>query len=314
MDQQLGLARPRSPRPQGWIRLRRVTLRFFIALVAVYIIGSAVGEWSTLHPLRYGDGPAPSKYGMAYQTVTFSNADGLTLRGWWIPGSAARTVVMIHGWTSSRAEPMSKATYLHAAGYNLLVFDLRGHGTSDGSYTTMGFAEPVDIRAAVSFALRQEPTAPVALVGYSMGGALAVEAAARDPRVVGVVDDSGYGSLVDVIGNRFAGLTRLPAALDFLMLAIQRADLHFDASSVRPASDAARLHRPLLTIIGTADTMVTPAQARRVYDAAAGPKELLMVPGAAHVAGYDRDRPTYTRTVLAFLNMAFEGRQRSPNR
>lgn len=238
---------------------------------------------------------------MAYEDVSFRDSAGLLLRGWWVPATGNRTVVMIHGWTSSRAETTSKSVYLHAAGYNLLLFDLRGHGTSDGSYTTMGFAEPADISSAVSFARQRAPTAPIALLGYSMGGALAVEAGARNPDVAAVIEDSGYGSLSAVIATRFSQVTRLPSFLDAGMLAIERLDLGFEAGAVRPAGDATHLHKPLLAIIGTADTMVPPAQGESIYRAAAGPRQLLLIPGAGHVGGFLKDPALYQRTVLSFL-------------
>jgi uncharacterized protein len=276
-------------------------LRALGLLLALWLAASWTGERVTLHPRHWGDGPAPSERGWAYRDVSFPDPAGLTLRGWWIPGTTHRTVVMVHGWTSSREEPMSRAGYLHDAGYNLLLFDLRGHGTSDGSYTTLGWAEPDDVLAAVRFAHGQDP-GPVALLGYSMGASASVEAAARGADVAAVVEDSGFASLLDVVRPAFTRTTRLPAdPFADPLLAIGAADLGFDAARVRPVDDAARLNRPLLAIVGTADTMVPPEQGYAIFRAAPGPKRLLVVPGAGHVQGYARDPALYGRTVLDFL-------------
>jgi uncharacterized protein len=276
-------------------------LRVLGLLLAIWLGASWTGERVTLHPRHWDDGPAPSAFGWAYQDVRFADAAGLTLRGWWIPGTGHRTVVMVHGWTSSRREPMSRAGYLHDAGYNLLVFDLRGHGTSDGGYTTLGWAEPDDVQAAVRFAHVQDP-GPVALLGYSMGASAAVEAAARGANVAAVVEDSGFASLLDVVRGAFTRTTRLPPdPFAGPLLAIGAADLGFDAARVRPVDDAGRLTLPLLVIVGTADTMVPPAQGYALFRAAHGPKELLVVPGAGHVQGYARAPALYSRTVLDFL-------------
>jgi uncharacterized protein len=166
-------------------------------LMAIWVGASFVAERVTLHPLHWRVGPTPAQLGHTYREVAFRDRAGLTLRGWWIPGTKHETVVMVHGWTSSRAEPMSKAGYLLDAGYNVLVFDLRGHGLSDGDYTTLGLTEPDDVATAVAFARSRDP-GPIALLGYSMGGALAVETGARDADVAAVIEDSGYGSLDDV--------------------------------------------------------------------------------------------------------------------
>jgi len=275
--------------------------------VALYAAVSVFGEWSTFHPARWGDGPSPAALGMAYRDVAFKDRAGLTLRGWWIPGTANRTIVMVHGWTSSRRETTAKAAYLHAAGYNILVFDLRGHGTSAGTYTTMGYYEPDDVRAAIDLARAQAPGSPVALLGYSMGASLAIETGARDANVVAVVEDSGYDTLSNVISARFQQVTKLPGALAAGMLGLAQLDLRVNLAQVRPIADIAHLDKPLLAIVGTRDTMVPPAEGYRLYDAAPGPKQLLVIPGAGHVAGYATAPALYKQTVLAFLARAFSG-------
>lgn len=200
---------------------------------------------------------------------------------------------------------MSKAAYLHGAGYNLLVFDLRGHGASDGGYTTLGWTEPDDVRAAVRFALTQDPS-PVALIGYSMGAAAAVEAAAGDADVQAVVEDSGFADALDVVRWTFSRTTRLPAdPFAYPLEALSAADLGDDLGRIRPVDSAARLTSPLLAIVGTADTLVPPAQGYALYGAARGPKELLVVSGAGHVGAYYRAPELYRETVLAFLGEHF---------
>jgi uncharacterized protein len=270
-------------------------------LMAVWVAASFVAERATLHPVRWGIGPTPAQLGHAYQDVAFRDHAGLTLRGWWIPGTRHRTIVMIHGWTSSRREPMSKADYLLDAGYNVLVFDLRGHGRSDGDYTTLGYAEPDDVASAVAFA-RSRDSGPIALFGFSMGGALAVETGARDAGVSAVIEDSGYGSVENVFRAGFQRITGLPPVpFGLPLVAIGRVDLRVPIDSVRPVADAARLHKPLLAIVGTADRIVPPTEGFDIYRAAPGPKELLVVRGAGHVDGYRVDRARYERTVLGFL-------------
>jgi uncharacterized protein len=275
-------------------------LRVLALLLALWVGASWTVERQTFHPRRWSDGPAPSAFGWAYRDVSFRDSAGLVLRGWWMPGSRGQTVVMVHGWTSSRQEPMSRAAYLHAAGYNLLVFDLRGHGSSDGGYTTLGWSEPDDVYAAVRFA-RTQDSGPIALLGYSMGASTVVEAAAG-AGVQAVVEDSGFATALDEVRWTFTSVSRLPSSpFADPLLALSAADLGVDLARIRPVDAAARLTVPLLAIIGTADTLVLPSQGYALYHAARGPKELLVVPGAGHVGGYSRDPKRYSRVVLDFL-------------
>jgi pimeloyl-ACP methyl ester carboxylesterase len=215
-------------------------------LMAIWVGASFVAERVTLHPKRWDVGPTPAQLGHAYQDIAFRDHAGLTLRGWWIPGTRHQTIVMIHGWTSSRREPMGKAGYLLDAGYNVLVFDLRGHGRSDGDYTTLGYSEPDDVATAVTFARSRDP-GPIALFGFSMGGALAVETGARDAEVSAVVEDSGYGSVDNVFRAGFQRITGLPPIpFGLPLVAIGQVDLRVPIDRVRPVTDAARLRKPLL--------------------------------------------------------------------
>src|SRR5450759_4280312 len=119
---------PPRPRRSGALTLPRFSARFGLRVLALVLVGwlaaSFIAERMTLHPERRALGPTPAARGMAYTDISFNTRDGLTLRGWWIPGTQHETIVMIHGLSNNREEPLNKARYLHHAGYNLLVFDL----------------------------------------------------------------------------------------------------------------------------------------------------------------------------------------------
>jgi fermentation-respiration switch protein FrsA (DUF1100 family) len=285
----------------------RLALRLFAAVLSVWLLASLVAEWTTIHPARRDTGPTPAARGMAYADVSFRTQDGLTLRGWWIPGTRHQTIVMVHGLSNNRREPLDKAGYLHDAGYNLLVFDLRGHGRSNGSGTTMGYRETQDARAAVAEA-RSLDGGPIALFGYSLGGSIAVEAGAVDTDVKAVVEDSGFSSVGDVFAARFSEVTRLPdLPWAAPLLAFGQLDIGTSLWNVRPVAAAAALNKPLLAIIGGDDTIVPPSEGLAIFRAAPGPKQLLMIPTAGHVGAYNTANATYERTVLDFLASSLTG-------
>ncbi|HYM66981.1 MAG TPA: alpha/beta fold hydrolase, partial [Patescibacteria group bacterium] len=267
------------------------------SILASWLAASFVAAREVLDSPRGGLAETPARLGMAYRDVSFKTADGLTLRGLWIPGTEHRTIVMVHGLGSDREEPLNKAGYLHAAGYNLLVFDLRGRGQSDGSGTTMGYREPEDVRSAVAEARTLDP-GPIALFGYSLGAAVAIEEAAVNPYVSAVVEDSGFSSAGDVFMARFRTITHLPDAWAAPLIAFGEMDIGTSLWNIRPVAMATRLHKPLLAIVGGADTVVPPAEGLAIFDAAPGPKELLEIPTAAHVQAYYVANQMYERTVL----------------
>ncbi|HSP08974.1 MAG TPA: alpha/beta hydrolase [Candidatus Dormibacteraeota bacterium] len=281
-------------------------LRALAALLVVWLAASFIAERTTLHPPRRALGPTPAARGMSYIDISFKTSDGLTLRGWWIPGTREQTVVMVHGLSNNRSEGFDKAGYLHQAGYNLLVFDLRGHGQSDGSGSTMGYREPADVSAAVAEARSFSP-GPIALIGYSLGAAVAVEEAAVNPHVTAVVEDSGFSSVGDVFLARFGEVTHLPnTPWAAALVGFAQMDIGTSLWNVQPVAMAARLHKPLLAIVGTEDTIVPPGEGLALFNAATGPKQLLEVRGAGHVQAYDTENELYKRTVLDFLEKSLK--------
>ncbi len=161
----------------------------------------------------------PWEHGLATMNVTIPSGD-LALAGWWMPADGAinpaddggtdpstssdLTVVLVHGLGSNMSKPTRMwAPQLHAAGYDLLAFDLRNHGASpDGvdGYVTYGVDEADDVAAAVTYlrthanALGVDPQR-IVLYGASMGAASVLNAAAKQPAgVVGVIADSPFAS------------------------------------------------------------------------------------------------------------------------
>src|SRR5688500_3210811 len=118
-------------------------------------------------------GLTPGSFGLKYEDVAFTAADGVPLSGWWVPAGEARgTVVLVHGLNRSRIEMVRKTPFLHGKGWNALLIDLRHHGTSGGTVSSFGHFEKQDVHAAVEYARSRSP-GPVVLWGVSLGGASA---------------------------------------------------------------------------------------------------------------------------------------------
>jgi fermentation-respiration switch protein FrsA (DUF1100 family) len=281
----------------------------FVVLVALLVglllwLGIAFYfERALVHAPRNPVGPPPSTHGFAYRDVSFQ-ASGLTLRGWWIPGSNRITIVMLYGFLSSRKEAMDHAPFLHAAGYNLLLFDFRGQGASDGDHTTLGYREPDDVRAAINHARQLDPGASIALFGFSMGGSVAVESGARFSDVSAVIEDSGFAELSRFVASAYAQYTGLPGWLfEPPTAVIGEIDTGVRVADIRPIDDARRLRKPFLAIIGSEDQLVPPSEGRALFDAVPDSRKgLLLSRGAGHVGAYGQDPQSYEQKVLAFLS------------
>jgi pimeloyl-ACP methyl ester carboxylesterase len=123
------------------------------------------------------------------------------------------------------------------------------------------------------------------LFGHSLGAAVALQAAADDPRVIGVVAVESFSDLRSVAGDR---AFYLPSFLFERAFRYAEEKGVFDASSVSPERAAARIKAPVLVIHGSADDATSPEHSKRIYAALTGPKKLLLVDGAGHAQSLAR--------------------------
>lgn len=271
----------------------------------------------TVRGFHYRDkanaGLTPASFSLAFQDVSFRSKDGVLLRGWWVPAPQARgTVVLVHGLNRSRIEMVKKVPFLHQAGWNALLFDLRHHGESGGKATTFGAREKEDVHAAVAL-VRARSHGPVVLWGVSLGAATVMLAAAEDPQIAGVVCDSSYRSLRDTVYHHlhlFRGfrwwlriVPEWPVADEVLYWMGRRGG--FDPDSVDIVAAARHLAgRPVLFVCNTGDRRMPPEIA---YDlkAAAGPDaRVLEVPSNSHGEAFRDGTAAYETAVTAVLSQA----------
>ncbi len=170
-------------------------------------------------------GTPQSAHNLSYEDVSFtSRNDQVALSGWFIPArNSDRAVVFVHGKDSCRSCEFSNhsldfASDLHERGFNVFMFDLRGHGQSSAARVSFGLLEKNDVLGAVDW-LRDRGFAPgrIGVLGVSLGSASAAYAAAEEPAIGALVIDSGFadfGMLAGAIIRQSPGNAAilLPAA------------------------------------------------------------------------------------------------------
>jgi dipeptidyl aminopeptidase/acylaminoacyl peptidase len=254
-----------------------------------------------------GEPATPGDIGLAYEDVRFTTDDDVTLSGWLVPAAreTRAAVVLMHGFSWHRLPWLAGFVPWLQHRYNVLQFDFRGHGGSDDALISLGTLEQRDVAAAVRF-LEGRGLGPIALMGISMGGSVAI-VAAPDLPVAAVIADAAYAELSNPISNRLRDegypLTRLGAGL-VLTAASLRARVRLRSPMHRVAQIAPRA---LLLISPGEDRLVSPHQSLRMFRAAGEPKELFVVPGAAHAEAHLVAPEAYERRVLDFLARHLDG-------
>ncbi len=245
--------------------MRRLILGGVVVLASALVIG--VGIWLLQRRLIYLPDPsAPSiaEMGSGWEEVELETPDGLTLGAWYRkPDADLPIVIVFNGNAGNRAGRASLGRGLAAAGFGVLLTDYRGYGGNPGHPTETGLA--ADARAAVAFTREHLPSNPVVYFGESLGAAVAVELAYADPPAA-LILRSPFTSLVA------AAQVHYP----WLPVGVMLKD-RYESDELIGAVGA-----PTLVIAGDADSIIPFDQSLKIYDAAPGTKQLVVVPGADH--------------------------------
>ncbi len=231
-------------------------------------------------------------------------ADGLTLRGWYCPTpERRRLVVLVHGMGGSRDEMAALGRDIREAGYDVLVFDLRGHGGSDPSRLFMGRRERGDVRAVLAWAVARGYSADrVGWLGYSMGASTLLMEAAQNGDIRAAVLDSPFGNLPELLRAELTRHSHLPAAFNPGILIAARLAFGVRTDDLVPLNSARRWGtRPLLLIHGEADDVVPIRQARELAGVLGPTCRSFSLPGVRHVGAYRSDPEHYVATVDRFF-------------
>jgi alpha-beta hydrolase superfamily lysophospholipase len=296
-------------RPLG--RFVRRHGRSFVALiVGVAVVVPVALMWARVHPRRVPLDDDPGRHGLRYEDVAFASPlDGTALRGWYIPAPrpTGRVLIIVPGIDDNRLVSgitLRLAVDLVADGIDVLAFDLRAQGASDGDTLSFGGREQDDVLGAVAFA-RARGVRHVAVLGFSMGAAAAMLAAARSSDIESLVLDSAFADWAATLSEELRSGWHLPEPAVAYALFLYRVLSGTDPADVAPAEVIDGLAaRPMLFIAGADDQTVDPADGAAMAAAAGPAAGYVLVPGAGHVGACRADPAAYTARVRAFLAAA----------
>jgi alpha-beta hydrolase superfamily lysophospholipase len=322
----------RRPRLLREILLRLAPLLRFAVLISLafpFVVMSLVCFRPRVVPI----GDPASRLRVDYQLVHFPSSDGLTLAGWWIPAPdqhtatqglfgpdadqqpnfrrGTQTVLICHGFWGGKAGPLPIARFYLAAGYNVLLFDFRATGQSQGHLCTFGDLERQDVLGAVAYLRDQQSQQSQRIVGLGLGtGGAALLAAAADPSpqgqaiaavaVIGCYDD--LNDLSHQLADA-AFLQPLGSLVWKVGLPLASLQTGADLQNFRPSDAANHLWpRPLMVVHGMDDNVVPLEAGQRLFNAASMPKQSLWIENAD--ADQTAADPGVNRAILRFFNDA----------
>ncbi len=296
----------------GILIVAGVIIAIIVAII-LFLVGLARAAASKLlSPPRLKKKWTPKDLGHDYEDVAVKTDDGLTLRGWFIDKGSNTTIIAIHGYTASKYEEdyMKPVIDLLARnGYNVVAFDFRAHGDSDGEITTLGVKEVEDYVRIIDWLKKEKPgkAEKIGVIGYSMGGAVTIMLSAKDKRINAAVADSPY---IDITASGRRWIMRMKGALRSLLLAVYPLIVRFAASKANINIEdlvmykyASRIKIPFMIIAGRNDDLVALDEIKRFYEALrkTNPNTILWVTGSGHVRSIKDHPKEYEERVIGFF-------------
>jgi len=213
---------------------------------------------------------------------------------WWIRAkqSDAKVLLYLHGNGLNISANIGHAYRFHQLGFSVLLIDYRGYGRSEGNFPNE-IQVYQDTITAWKYLVQQQQIPPnhIFIYGHSLGGAIAIDLAVKQPNAAGLIVESSFTTIREVVAYR--NLFRI-FPVDLILT--QR----FESIKKLP-----RLKMPVLFIHGIADSTIPYFMSQKLYAAAPEPKKLILVPGAEHNDLADLAGEQYLQWIDAFVEQAY---------
>lgn len=300
--------------PRNAHKARRMVITILVLMLvialAIVLISAYIG-WEILHPPRTEVQAISSNIAPEFDELNFtgSNKD-ITLNGWYFKSkSSSKTIILAHDYGSNRLQ-FGKQTFdmikdLMDNGYNVLTFDFRNSGKSEGDISTLGYYEKDDLLAAVARA-KSLGSKQTILMGFSAGASASIIAGAQSGDVAAVIADNPFSDLNAYIDSKLIlGSIKLPAFPFNKTVQLAMGTIAgIDTKAIDPAKAVSQFApRPLLLIYTNGSANVY--NSSELYDAYPpnnGKIEMWEVKETSSAAAYTEKPREYMEHVFKFLS------------
>lgn len=237
-----------------------------------------------------------------FDEVSIKTEEGYSLYGRFYDFGFDDTVVIVHGWSYNLFGGIKYMNIFKEKGFNIMMYDHRNHGRSEGTRTTFGYKEKHDLVKVIDY-VQERTKGLIGTHGESMGAATVLMHAAIDDRIDFVIADCPFASVHKEFryrvwqDNKVPGITFL--WLSSLLNFIRGGGLFGKIAPIKIIND---IDAPVLFIHGEGDTFIPPIHSKLMYDERVKDKMLYLVPNAEHADAIQEDPIQYKEKVHSFLD------------
>lgn len=216
-------------------------------------------------------------------------------------------MIYLHGNTSSRYESLPLVQILLPSNITFFCFDFSGCGKSEGEYISLGWWERQDLKTVVDFLKSTGRVSRIGLWGRSMGASTALMYAVEDESLAGIVADSPFSCLSELIQEIASNLVpHIPSFLRSMLIWLIKRTVRnkagFDIDDVNPIEGVEKLRIPIQFIVAESDNFVLPRHGTELYMKYGGEKTLIKVLGS-----HNTQRPAHAMAkVYSFFCTALQ--------
>jgi pimeloyl-ACP methyl ester carboxylesterase len=251
---------------------------------------------------------SPADLGLDYEDVSFtSREDNVVLKGWYLPAEGDYAIIIVHGGFQPRlddnVDTLNLANDLVVEGYNVLLFDLRGRGESEGEGRALSNIER-DIGGAFDYVISQGyPPERIYIIGFCSGAASACIFASQN-QVGALVLDGCFANAYNMVVNQ-AKLIGIPEFLvdGFTPGVFLMCRIFYDFELVNAEDVAAEVSCPIFFIHEENDELISLAEMRLLFELSTNPaNQFWEVPDAEHSQSYKTHPAEFMERVDGFLS------------
>ena len=274
-------------------------LGIFILIIFLFLIYVA---YRFITPKRLVEKWTPKDFGYEYENFTVETHDGIDIRGWHIKGGE-ECVLLLHGYGRSRWDDvyMKKLiSELPKNGCSLITFDFRAHGKSGGKHTTLGYLEMMELESVYKWAKKR--CKKIYIIGFSMGGNIALRAAARG---VGdkIIADSPFVDINATAKRAMRYFAGLPGFVYYFVKPLVMVFQRGDYNKLNLMNYAKKIKVPVLVIAGKNDKLVSIDEIQKFFKILkmSNPRASLWITDGEHVRTVLWNENLYLKRIVEFI-------------
>ncbi|WP_461205718.1 alpha/beta hydrolase [Clostridium sp. DL1XJH146] len=284
-----------------------IVVYYFVNYYFKESVKMKVVDYSKLYNKYSSEGLFNKDYyeGLKKEKIEILSEDGFRIKGIYIEGQSEdkRTIIFVHGITANLSTSIKFIEMFHSKGWNVLLYDQRRHGESEGNYSTYGFYEKFDLNKWVQWIIEKNgQDSLLGLHGVSMGAATVLQYNSINKYVDFIISDCGFSDLDEQfrISMKKALSVLLLPVYTFAKIRILR-KAKFSVDKVKPIEDIKTSDIPILFIHGKEDKYVPTYMSEKMYQAKKNNKAIYLVDGAKHAVAFDVDKERYEKEIFRFI-------------